>query len=349
MKAFARFADGVEVDEKIFKTLAKFAPDGCLTVLACDQHNSFLKMLTQFNEHARAKGGSAEEFPEKATDEQVAQLSRILAKTLGKSHTAILLNYLGFMQPDIKEVLGENTMLLARLEDSFFDKSPDGKGQVAKLAVQPEEIADKVDGFKTLVKLDPEHKESWELNLKWLEDVADRCRKLGMPLFNETLYVPVEKISSVEKARRLPEALVKIAEDFGNYGDFYKTQVPMLWVEDEKIHVSSLEEVREVTRQISEVVDRPLLILSAAVSFPQYSAQYAAVCDIATGPMCGRAYFKDPFSDPEIATWEQLETAIAETAVPRMEQIQTLTAMMSKPWWHKYEWMSDEAKSLIKM
>jgi hypothetical protein len=78
-------------------------------------------------------------------------------------------------------------MLIGRLEDTFTEPMDGGRGQLARLAVKPEDVADKVDGFKTLVKLDPDHDASWKKNQEWLQDVFERCCKLEKPLFNETL------------------------------------------------------------------------------------------------------------------------------------------------------------------
>jgi tagatose-1,6-bisphosphate aldolase len=349
MPAFARFADGVEVSKEVFSVLARFAPDGMMDVLACDQHSSVLRLLTQFFKHARAAGGGAQDYPEKPNDGHVAEVSRMFARALGKLPAAALFNNLAYMTEGFRELLGPDTLLIGRLEATNFLTTSDGLGQVPQLAVQPEEVADRVDAFKTLVKVDPMHRESWEKSLEWLRDIWERCRKLGKPLFNETLYTPA-KLSKVETGERLPEALVKIARDFGPYGDFYKTQVPMLWAEgDEGIaRISSPDAVRRITEAMVAVVDRPLLVLSAAVDFPQYAAQYGIVCDLVAGPMCGRAYFKDPFADPKVADWKSLEQALIQVAIPRMVLIKQLTAATSQRWWHKYAWMSDQAKSLIK-
>jgi len=348
MAAYARFGDGVEVGEEVFKALARFAPDGVMNVLACDQHNSILKLLTQFFENAQAKGKSPDEYPAESSDADVTRACQIFARALGRVPNAALFNHLGFKSEGFRELLGAETMLIGRLEDTNFLTTSEGKGQIAHLAVQPEEIAGQVDGFKTLVKVDPAHREAWEKNLEWIQDIWQRARKLGKPLFNETLYTP-GGASKRELAAGLPEALVKIARDFGAFGDFYKTQVPMLWLAGNgaAARVSSPEVIRKTTEAMAVVVDRPLLLLSAAVDFEQYAAQYGIVCDLVAGPMCGRAYFKDPFADPEVADWQALEAAIAQVAVPRMEQIKRLAAATSKPWWHKYAWMSPDARTAL--
>jgi tagatose-1,6-bisphosphate aldolase len=349
MPACARFADGVEVSREVFSVLAKFAPDGVIDVLACDQHSSVLRLLTQFFKNARAAGGDAKQFPDKPTDDYVAEVSRIFARALGKVPAAALFNNLAYMTAGFRQLLGAKTMLIGRLEQTNFVTTADGLGQVPQLAVQPEEVADRVDAFKTLVKVDPAHRESWEMSLEWLRDVWRRARELGKPLFNETLYTPA-KLSKVETGERLPEALVKIARDFGPYGDVYKTQVPMLWAEQDgrAARISSPEVIRRCTEAMAAVVDRPMLLLSAAVDFPQYAAQYGIVCDLVAGPMCGRAYFKDPFVDAAVKDWQTLERELERVAIPRMVMIKELAAAMSQRWWHKYAWLSEEAKGLIK-
>lgn len=48
MGAWAKFPDVIEMEESIFKVLAKYAPSGTLDVFASDQHNSYLKLTTSY-------------------------------------------------------------------------------------------------------------------------------------------------------------------------------------------------------------------------------------------------------------------------------------------------------------
>ena len=91
-----------------------------------------------------------------------------------------------------------------------------------------------------------------------------------------------------------------------------------------------------------------VLLLSAAVDFEQYIAQYGIVSDLVAGPMCGRAYFKEAFTDPQVKDWDTLEAAFRRIALPRMKLIKRLSAAMSKPWWHAFSEISKEAKALLK-
>jgi len=342
MAAWAEYRDGVIVDEQVFRVLAKYAPDGTLDVFASDQHSSYLRLFNSFLEHIGED--------RQATDEDVRDVCRRFARALEQTPSAALFNHLAYLSPDFRGLLGPKTMLIGRLEDTKTIEIGGGRGHLARLAVEPEEVADRVDAFKTLVKLDPGHEESWEQNREWLEDVFERCCELGKPLFNETLIAQRPGESKAEMARRLPEGVVRMAEDFGAYGHFYKTQVPLLWAEENKgaiQRISSPQEIRSAATAMYSIVDRPILLLSAAVDFEQYAAQYGLVCDLFAGPMCGRAYFKEAFTLAETRDLDSLAASFARIALPRMRQIKGLAEKVSKPWWHAFEWMSQEANELI--
>jgi len=98
---------------------------------------------------------------------------------------------------------------------------------------------------------------------------------------------------------------------------------------------------------MAKIVPRPMLLLSAAVDFEQYSSQYGIVADLFAGPMCGRAYFKESFTDPKTKDWDSLQESFKRIALPRIKQIKKLAQVMSKAWWHKFSQMSDEARSLL--
>jgi len=339
---WAEYADGTPVNEGIVRVLARFAPAGTLDVFASDQHSSYLRLFQTYLEHVGED--------RKAGDDDVAEICRRFARALAGSASAALFNSLAFLSPGFRDALGSRTMLIGRLEDTRSDSTDDGCGQLARLAVQPEEVADRLDGFKTLVKLDPDHAESWKRNRDWLQDIFERACRLDKPLFNETLIVQRPGESKADMARRLPEGVVRMAEDFSPYGHFYKTQVPVLWVEDEEGRVeriSSPDEVRGAAAAMARAVDRPMLLLSAAVDFEQYAAQYALVSDLVAGPMCGRAYFKEAFTLPETRDLDSLTESFARLALPRMQQITALARKVSRPWWHKYTWLADEAKVLL--
>ena len=341
MSDYARFPDGVGVPEATFKILAKYAPSGDLDVFASDQHNSYLKLSQSFLDHVGDK--------RKSTDDDVTEVCRRFARALAGNSTAALFNALAFDSPGFRDLLGDSVMLIGRLEDTNTVSGDDGRGQLAQLACRPEEIAGKVDGFKTLVKLNPDHPDSWKRNRDWLADVFDRAQKLERPLFNETLIFQLPGESKADMARRLPEAVVKMAEDFSPLGTFYKTQVPMLWTaEGGSVEtVSSPQVVRDATVAMTRVVQRPMLLLSAAVDFEQYCAQYGIVSDLVAGPMCGRAYFKEAFTDPAVKDWDTLEAAFARIALPRIALIRSLADAMSRPWWSAFSEITDDAKALV--
>ena len=343
MAAWAKFPDGVAVSEGVFRVLAKYAPDGALDVFASDQHGSYKKLGNAFFKHIGEK--------REATDADVTEICRRFARGLGGNASAALFNSLAFLSEGFRGLLGDQVMLIGRLEDTETEELDGGRGQLARLYEKPEEVADKVDGFKTLVKLDPDHQESWKRNRDWLADVFERCCKLDKPLFNETLIFQRPGESKADMARRLPEAVVRMAEDFGPLGHFYKTQVPMLWAEDDgRVEiVGNPQTIRDAMVAMDKVVQRPMLLLSAAVDFEQYAAQYGIVSDIVAGPMCGRAYFKEAFTLPETKDWDTLEESFRKVALPRIAQIRSICRVVSRPWWAEFSEMSTQAKALVNM
>ena len=343
MAVWAEFGDGVTVSSEIFGVLARFAPAGTLDVFASDQHGSYKKLLTTFFGHT----GQARD----ATDDDVKEVCRRFAAALGGSAAAALFNSLAYLSEGFRGLLGEGVMLIGRLEDTVAEEIDGGRGQLARLSVEPEEVADNVDGFKTLVKLDPDHEESWKRNQDWLADVFERSRKLDKPLFNETLIFQRPGESKADMARRLPEAVVRMAEDFSPHGHFYKTQIPMLYAEEGGVvtRVSSPQVIRDAMVAMDRVVQRPMLLLSAAVDFEQYAAQYGIVSDIVAGPMCGRAYFKEAFTAPETKDWDSLAESFKRLALPRIAQIRGICEVMSRPWWSAFTDMSEQAKAAIEL
>lgn len=354
MSDAAQFSDGQAVSEAEFSTLAKFAPTGTLDVFASDQHGSYKKLLKSFFDKAGIKRDPG--------DEEVGEICTRFGERLGRAPesakpAAALFNHLAFGRPDFRKKLTAEVMLVGRLEDTVAEEVDGGKGQLARLAVQPEDVADQVDGFKTLVKLNPDHPDSWKQNRDWLQDVYERAQKLGKSLFNETLLLQQPGESKVEMARKLPDAVIRMAEDFGPLGTFYKTQIPVLWMSDKGPieRVCTPDDIRDAAKAMDRIVPRPMLLLSAAVDFEQYVAQYAYVADVFTGPMCGRAYFKEAFADnispekSEDENWDALGDNFTRIALPRIHIIKRLCEVVSRPWWHKFKSMTDAAKAKIKI
>ena len=340
---WARYADGPSITKEAFERLAAAAPNGVLDVFASDQHGSYLTLLSSFLANTPN--------PRKAEDDDVRRTAHEFATALDGTASAALFNRLAYTSSGFRERLGADTYLIGRLESSAGQIMDGGAGKLPVLDLPPEEAVEWVDGFKTLVNLNPDHPESWKRNRDWLADVAERCQRLGKPLFSETLLLQLPGEDRAAFAARLPEALVQIAEDFGSYGAFYKTQMPLLWVEDGTGNVqpaSSAEVVRGTCRRIAEAYPRPLFLLSAAVDFSQYAAQYALVADLVAAPMCGRAYFKEAFTAAEATSWDGLVEAFTRIALPRVRQMRELATARSRPWWHAFEWVADEGRRLIR-
>ncbi len=339
---WGRYADGHPISMEAFKRLASASPNGVLDVFASDQHGSYIALLNSFLANSTT--------PRTAGNDDVRRATSAFAAALNGTVTAALFNHLSYTTPKFRDQLGTDTYLIGRLEASATENVDGGAGKIAKLEVPPEQAAEFVDGFKTLVNLNPDHRDSWDQNRDWLADVAERCLQMGKPLFSETLVIQGQEEDRASIAERLPETLVQIAEEFSSFGTFYKTQVPLLWVEDGAGNVktaSSAAVVRRTCERIAASSPRPLFLLSAAVDFSQYAAQYALVADLVAAPMCGRAYFKESFAAPSSTTWDSLVDTFKRIALPRVHQMQEIATAQSKPWWHALDWISAEGRQLI--
>ncbi len=343
MENFATYKDGVGVSQDIFTTLARYSPGGVFDVFASDQHSSYLKLTDAYFKHIGIN--------KKPDDNDVKEVCLRFARHLGGNTTAALFNHLAYLSPSFRETLGKDVMLIGRLEDTNTESVDGGVGQIARFAVKPDEVAHAVDGFKILVKLNPNHRSSWEKNIEFANEAFEAAKKFNKPLFTETLLFQLPGESKIDFAKRLPEQLIEMAKDFGPIGHFYKTQIPLLWIEDagKIIQIASPQVVRDVAEEMEKISPRPMLLLSAAVDFEQYCAQYGIVCDLIAGPMCGRAYFKEAFTDPSTKDWDTLEKSFVKIAIPRIQIIRRLAYAMSRPWWYKFSSISEKAKSLIKI
>ena len=101
MAAWARYRDGMDVGEQVLRVLAKYAPKGALDVFASDQHSSYLRLFNSFLEHV----GEGRQ----ATDEDVRDVCRRLARALDQAPSAALFNHLAYLSPDFRALLGPKT------------------------------------------------------------------------------------------------------------------------------------------------------------------------------------------------------------------------------------------------
>ena len=182
MAAWARFPDGVEVTEGVFRVLARFAPDGALDVFASDQHGSYKKLGNAFLKHI----GEQRE----ATDADVTEICRRFARALGGNASAALFNSLAFLSEGFRGMLGDQVMLIGRLEDTDTEEMEGGLGQLARLFEQPEEIAEieaalevSLKMYSAAVALLSPGRYEWELRAALVgAAVAQRCEQSFSPI-----------------------------------------------------------------------------------------------------------------------------------------------------------------------
>lgn len=340
MDVYAKYPDGVEVSKSSFNTLATHVPRGTLDVFASDQPHSYAAFMSALFERAGAH--------RQVTESVTTELCRAFAEAIRGTSTAAAFDHLAFRGADFRSLLGSDTLLIGRIDEDGVAAADPSAATLAALAVRPEDCVADVDAFKTIVKLDPDHRQSWEHNLEWLEDVYARCRKVDKPLFNETQLARRAGEPDDSLARRSLESLVQIAATFGPYGDFYCTAVPALWTNNgRKICINESGEVRKCAEDIDEVVHRPLLLVASDLDYSHFSAQQALVSDIFTGLVCGPAYFRELFTVVPTNEVVSVMESFRCIVLPRIRERKNLAETAGRLWWNEYSWLSSEARSLL--
>jgi len=347
MAPFAEFADGVEINRKTFERILQLAPNGVLSIFVCDEYNTLARLLNSFYESAR-KANPRLSFPQRVLTSDVIRLSSMLISIFKKYSNVVLLNGTALSDSDIVDVLPRyKTKAIARLESYDFRINTLDNGFLPKLDVEPEEIADRVSGFKVLIRVDPECEDSWGKNRNWLEDICIRCRRLNMPLIVESVYSSPRDMLSEDRIKNLPDVLLLMAQSFGKFGHFYRTELPAIWVNRGK-GSSSVRDVTDIAMAIDRWSHRPV-ILSGSGDFINCLAQYAQALDYLSGFALGTAYFEDAFSaNFSEFSLDSLKDEIKKK-LGRIHNISELASRVSTkkaPWWSFCK-MSDEAKSLI--
>jgi tagatose 1,6-diphosphate aldolase len=237
---------------------------GVIAALAMDQRGLLKDML------ARELGVS------EPPDEKMAEFKQLVARTLTKEASAILLDVQYGLEAT-KNINGKG--LLLAYEKAGY--SPD----------KPEKLPTATEGWsvlrlkeagasavKILVYYTPFEKE-WVNDQKkaWVERVGAECKAVDIPLFLEFLGYDVhgEGEKSIEYARRKPEIVMKSMEEFTKerYGaDVLKVDVPiqMKYVEGtkafggQKLHTRA--EAMELMRAAAALTEKPIIYLSAGVT-----------------------------------------------------------------------------------
>jgi tagatose 1,6-diphosphate aldolase len=300
--------------------------NGTLTMVATDQNSSMMGMI---KDSLKKKGESRE-----ASYEEIVEAKVVLARSLGPHCSGILVDgYYGYWNSIASFAIPPNTGVLIRVEKSGGEKNKHGAPMTA---LEPGWGVEKIkrcgaDAVKVLAPFEPTEKDSAEHQFAFLQMLYDECRKYDILLLLEPIAFPFdgEKKDSESFLKRKAETVIESARILSRWCDIYKAEFPG------HVNKDSESTLAANLKALDEACERPWVLLSAGVDFPDYKKQVELAVKYggASGVLGGRAFWKEFFLQPTPEA--QLMYAEGE-CVERVKTVDRIVKSQGKPWFVRY-------------
>jgi tagatose 1,6-diphosphate aldolase len=300
-------------------------PDGTLTMVALDQNSSMISMI---KDSLKKKGESRE-----PTFHEIVEAKVHLARVLAPTSSAILVDaYYGAWNTVASFSLPRDVGLLVRVEKSGGAKNSHG----APLGeIEPGWSVAKIkrigaDAVKLLAQYEPTEPESAEHQFALVRKVYEECRQHDILLLLETVAFPFdgEKKDSPSLLARKAQTVIDSARDLSRYCDIYKAEFPGYFGRE------SDAQLKENLAKLNAASERPWVLLSAGVDFPDYKKQVElAMASGASGVLGGRAFWKEYFLQDGFQARDQFAK---QESAGRVKQIDEIVKKNATPWFKRY-------------
>ncbi len=304
-------------------------PNGTLTMVATDQNSSMISMMKD----SFKKRGEDREL----TFEEIVEAKIDLARSLGPHCSGLLVDaYYGAWNVVASLSIPRNTGLLVRVEKSGGPKNARnapigeiepgwGVGKIKRMGA---------DAVKLLAQFEPTEPDSSEKNFGLIEQVYQECIKHDILMLLETVSFPfkqgdmMEDKKSPSYLKRKAETVIESARQLSRYCDVYKAEFPGT------LGHESDEKLMENLRRLNEASERPWVLLSAGVDYPDYKKQVEMAMKAgANGVLGGRAFWKEYFTFDKI---EDRQKFARGEAASRVKQVHEIVQERGKPWFARY-------------
>jgi tagatose 1,6-diphosphate aldolase len=299
--------------------------NGTLTMVATDQNSSMINMIRD----SLAKRGEKRE----PTYEEIVEAKVVLADALSQHASAVLVDaYYGTWNTIASFHLPRQVGMLVRVEQSGGEKNALG----APLgAIEPGWSVEKIkrigaDAVKLLAQFEPTELNSAEHQFALVQRVYEECQKYDILMLLEPIAFPFggEKKDAKSFLDRKAETVIDSARILSRYCDVYKAEFPGTFG-----HESDAQLQKNLER-LNAASERPWVLLSAGVDFPQYKRQVEmAMTAGASGVLGGRAFWKEYFLHDGPAAREHF--ARGECA-DRVRQVDEIVKKSATPWFKRY-------------
>jgi tagatose 1,6-diphosphate aldolase len=300
-------------------------PNGTLTMVATDQNNSMISMI---KDSLKKKGENREPLFEELVEAKVS-----LVRALSKSASAVLIDaYYGVWNAVASFALPRDVGLLVRVERSGGDKNKRG----APLgAIEPGWGVAKIkrigaDAVKLLAQFEPTEPDSAEHQFRFIEQIYEECGRHDILLVLETVAFPFdgEKKDSKSFLDRKAQTVIETARIVSRYCDVYKAEFPGTLKHETEA------QLQDNLRKLDEASERPWVLLSAGVDFPDFKRQVEMAMKAgASGVLGGRAFWKEYFLQEGPEARERFANG---ECLGRVRQVDEIVKAQGKPWYARY-------------
>ncbi len=306
-------------------------PNGTLTMVAFDQNSSMIEMAQKA---LKAKGEDRE-----PTYEEVVEAKCDMARQMAPAASGVLIDaYYGAWSAIASGAIPAGKGMLIRVEKSGSPKNKAG-GPMGEY--EPGWSVEKIklmgaDAVKLLAPFEPGEPISGEHNFAFLEQVYNDCKRFDILFLLEPIAFPYngEKKTDKKYLDRKAETVIETARVISRYCDVYKAEFPGTLGHD------SDDQLLDNLHALSEASERPWVLLSAGVDYPDYLKQVKMAMECGcSGVLGGRAFWKEYF----LQDGEEARTRFAATeGVKRVADVDAVVRAQGSPWFAKYGFTKDD-------
>src|SRR5262245_30547997 len=306
--------------------------NGTLTMVALDQNSSMINMI---KDSLKKKNDDRE-----PTYNEIVEAKVTLANALARHSSALLVDaYYGAWNTVASFSLPRETGLLVRVEKSGADKNKRGAPMGA---IEPGWGVTKIkrfgaDAVKLLAQFEPGEPDSAEHQFALVQRVWEECQKHDILFLLEPIHFPYdnEKKDSPSVLARKANTVIESARILSRWCDVYKAEFPGTIGRD------SDKQLEENLKALNAATQRPWVLLSAGVDYPQYKQQVEMAMRFgASGVLGGRAFWKEYFLKDGQPDREEFANG---ECVARVKQIDDIVKKSGTPW---YGWLGLKMEEL---
>jgi tagatose 1,6-diphosphate aldolase len=310
-------------------------PNGTLTMLALDQNSSMIDMA--------AKALAQKKIDREPTYDEIVEAKLDLCRQMSPAASAVLIDaYYGAWSSVASFALPAHKGLLVRVEKSGAPKNAAG-GFLGE--IEPGWSVEKIklmgaDAVKLLAQFEPGERGSAEHQFAFIEHIYEECKRNDILLLLEPIAFPYsgEKKDDAAYLARKARTVIESARHISRYCDVYKAEFPGTLDRD------SDDQLIENLHALSESSERPWVLLSAGVDYPQYLRQVKLAMECGcSGVLGGRAFWKEYFLQEGA---EARSRFAATTGRQRVAEVDAVVREHGTPWFAKYGLTYEELENV---